>query len=40
MDILLLDYSKGGFNQEGIHRAIAAKKLGLTKVPVLVVRSI
>lgn len=33
---LVLDYSRG-FEQEGLHRAIAAKKLGVEEIPVMVV---
>lgn len=35
--MLLLIYNKNGsFSQEGIHRAMAAKKLNIPKVPVMV----
>jgi len=33
---IMLDYSIG-FGQEGLHRAMAAKKLGIEKIPVMVV---
>lgn len=33
----VLDYSNGKFRQEGLHRAFAAKEIGLEKIPVLVV---
>ncbi len=33
---LMLDYSMG-FSQEGLHRAYAAKQLGLEEIPVMVV---
>ena len=38
--MLTLDYSRGSFTQEGIHRAMAAKKANLDIVPVLSVRTI
>ena len=33
-----LDYSTGGFSQDGLHRAMAAESLGLTSIPVSVIR--
>ena len=33
-----LDYSEGGFSQDGLHRAMAAERLGLRTMPVSVVR--
>lgn len=33
---LYLDYSKGGFGQEGLHRAMAAESLGYETVPVAI----
>jgi len=35
----VLDYSKDGFTQEGLNRAIAAKQLGINEMPVLVVNN-
>lgn len=37
---LVLDYTDEWFSQEGLHRAMAAKKIGLEKVPVMVVNSL
>lgn len=37
---LVLDFADEWFSQEGLHRAMAAKKIGLEKVPVMVVQSI
>jgi hypothetical protein len=39
MDIPYLDYSREGFGQEGLNRAVAAKELGIEKIPVLRVRN-
>jgi hypothetical protein len=33
---VVLDYSRG-FDQEGLHRALAAQKLGIEEIPVMVV---
>ena len=38
MDMPVLDYAEGGFVQDGYHRALAAKKLGLKRIPVAVIR--
>jgi len=39
--ILTLDYTRGPrVSQEGVHRSMAAIKIGVTKVPVLIVKEV
>lgn len=38
VDMPVLDYDRGGFQQDGFHRALAAKELGMEKLPVAVIK--
>jgi hypothetical protein len=38
MDMPVLDYADGGFVQDGFHRALAAKEVGIEQIPVAVIQ--
>jgi hypothetical protein len=37
MDMPVIEYARGGFSQDGFHRSMAAKEMGIKKIPVLVI---
>ena len=39
-DMPILDYRDNYFSQEGLHRAMAARKLGVSKIPVAILKNV